>query len=132
MSYLFCLSNSDYLSNKNPNLNNNSNTWNIEGNLDLTGLIVKELDKLNPNWKDNFIISPLENSKPLIQFLIDNLTNQLIFNIIIVYLLLMLLIILIGNLLINKDNKFSTLKTYPFGFYFSNLLVKLFSFLHVS
>jgi len=108
------------------------NMCNISGNVEQTSKIVQELDKLDPNWKEGFINSPLEIGNSLTQFVLEALSNQLIFNFVTVYLLIMLLIIFICKLVLSKDIQFTNLKKYPLGNYINKFLVKYISIWQTS
>ena len=124
------------------NLNSSSNKFTktykdnittITSQKEETNQVINELNKLDPDWKDNFWVeSPADMSQPIFEKLIDILTDQLYINIIIVYLLFMLTIILIIKLLINKDYKFEFLNKYPLGSYLSKFLVFYISIWHRS
>ena len=93
--------------------NFNLNQLNIENipnlNLGGTSRTIQELNKINPNWRDTFINSPLESDKILYQFVLDTLNNNLILHFISTYLLIMLLIILITKLNLT-NSKFNFLE----------------------
>jgi len=94
----------------------------VDSDQNTTSKVLKALDETNPNWRDMFASSPLDNSENL-QFFIDLLTNHLLLNYIILYLLIMLLIILIIKLLVanspekkrNITARLEKIKKYPLG-----------------
>lgn len=57
--------------------------------------IISALDKSNPDWRDSFIHSPLDDN--LILSIMDILSNNLLLNFITLYLLIMLLLLLLSN-----------------------------------
>ena len=113
--------------NYNENFNINTNTLEIISNREQTSKVISELDKINPNWRDIFINSPLESDNPIIKFILDSLTNSLILNFICIYLLIMLLIILIIKFILSSNINFDGLNKYPLGNYINRYLVKFIS-----
>lgn len=88
--------------------------------------VLTELNKQNPNWKDLFIKSPLENTELLrinraIEYLNINLTLQFI----ILYLIFMVLFIFTSKLLIENNIKLEGLKKLPLGYYIELILSKI-------
>ena len=77
------LHNLDY----NENFNVNTNTLEIISNGEQTSKVIDELDKFNPNWRDNFINSPLESENPVTQFILNSLMDSLMLDFISIYLL---------------------------------------------
>ena len=126
------ISKNNLINNTSEDLNNEFNKFNFTVSPEDTAKILKELDQLKPDWKNQFsdfsINSPLEPDNSLIQFVLDALNNHLIINFITVYLLLMLLFIIICKFTLNKDTKFNRLEKYPLGIYFNKLLIKYLSF----
>jgi hypothetical protein len=113
--------------NYNENFNINTNTLEIISNREQTSKVISELDKTNPNWRYIFINSPLESDNPIIKFILDSLTNNLILNFICIYLLIMLLIILIIKFILSSNINFDRLNKYPLGNYINRFLVKFIS-----
>lgn len=109
-----------------------SNTYKITGNLDETNKVISELEKVDPNWKDKFIPSPLESDSSLTQFVVEALNTHLFLNFIIVYLLVMLLLIFICKLVLNKNTEFQNLNKYPLGNLINKILVKYISIWQTS
>ena len=91
-------------------------------NLEETSNIIQELNKINPNWKNNFINSPLEPEK--IQFILDSINDNIILHFISTYLLVILLIILITKLVLLNLNYLNKFKLNKF---FKYLLIKYIS-----
>nr|YP_004376360.1 hyp4 [Moniliophthora roreri]ADO51587.1 hyp4 [Moniliophthora roreri] len=85
--------------------------------------VIKALEENNPNWKDSFIHSPLENN----QFIIDILSNNLLLQFIVLYLLIMLILIISSKFLLNESSEFKTINSLPFGGVISYLLKKYIS-----
>lgn len=82
-------------------------------NLEETSKIIQELNKINPNWKNYFINSPLEPDK--INCILDSINDNIILHFISTYLLVILLIILIIKLVLlnlNYLNKFKLNKIF--------------------
>jgi hypothetical protein len=124
------------------NLNNGTSQITNNGNTDASSEILNELEKLDPNWKDNLIVkSPLENGEALNNFIIDNffiksplengeaitkifietLTDNLILHFIILYFIVALTIIIFCKFNLPKNPQFPKIKSLPFG----NLIHKL-------
>ena len=103
-------------------LNNGTSQITINGNTEASSKILTELDKLDPNWKDNFFVkSPLENGDAITKFFIETLTDNLILHFIILYFIVGLTIIIFCKFNLPKDPQFPKIKTLPFG----NLIHKL-------
>jgi hypothetical protein len=84
-------------------------------NLEEASKTIQELNKINPNWKNSFINSPLEPDK--IQFILDSINDNIILHFISTYLLVILLIILITKLVLlnlNYLNKFKLNKIFKY------------------
>jgi len=75
--------------------------------------IISALDQQNPNWRDSFINSPLEEN--LISHIITVLSNNLLLHFIILYLLIMLLIIFTSKFIIKDNIEFTKIQNYPLG-----------------
>jgi hypothetical protein len=75
--------------------------------------ILSALDQQNPNWKDSFINSPLEEN--LFPHIIDVLSNNLLLHFIILYLLIMLLIIFTCKFILKDNIEFTKIKNNPLG-----------------
>ena len=117
------LSNLDY----NEKFNVNTNTLEIISNEEQTSKVIDELDKINPNWRDNFINSPLESENPVTQFILNSLMDSLMLDFISIYLLWNLLVILIIKLILSNNINFDKLNKYPLGIYINKYLVKFIS-----
>ena len=91
-------------------------------NLEETSKTIQELNKINPNWKNNFINSPLEPNK--INCILDSINDNIILHFISTYLLVILLIILITKLVLLNLNYLNKFKLNKF---FKYLLIKYIS-----
>nr|YP_009710643.1 hypothetical protein [Amanita inopinata]QFZ98592.1 hypothetical protein [Amanita inopinata] len=107
-------------------------TVQIEGDTEVSSKVINEIEKINPNWKDSFINSPLENGEVLNQYLIENLTNNLLLHLIMLYLIIMLIIIITCKFILNDNNQFSKIKNLPLGNFISKILTKSISVWQIS
>jgi hypothetical protein len=82
--------------------------------------VLQTLDQYNPNWKDLFISSPLENIDLITNMLYDNLMLDYI----ILYLLVMLLIIISCKFVVSEDIDSKTIKRFVFSDFLSKLIKK--------
>jgi hypothetical protein len=85
------------------------------------------LNDSQPNWKDSFIHSPLENES-LRLFISDNLYNNLLLQFIVLYLLFMLLIIISCRILLKNNidlGKFKKSKISVFFFSYLELYINI-------
>jgi hypothetical protein len=91
-------------------------------NLEETSKTIQELNKINPNWKNSFINSPLEPDK--INCILDSIKDIITLHFISTYLLVILLIILITKLVLLNLNY---LKKFKLNKIFKSLLIKYIS-----
>nr|YP_009710705.1 hypothetical protein [Amanita phalloides]QFZ98654.1 hypothetical protein [Amanita phalloides]WLF85165.1 hypothetical protein [Amanita phalloides] len=104
--------------------NSNSNII-LEGDKEVCSNVIKELDKVDPNWKDSFNVnSPIEKGELLNPILMDNLQDNYLLHFIILYLLFMLVIIFTCKLILKENHQFPILKKLPKG----NLIQKFFTY----
>lgn len=105
----------------------------IDGNKEASSKVINEIEKLDPNWKDKFSIqSPLENGDVINQFLIDNLTNNFLLHIIILYLLTVLIFIIFCKFNLNIQNQLLKIQNLPFGNLIYKILNKIISLWQMS
>jgi hypothetical protein len=114
---------------KNLDIREINNKLEIKGTQDQSNSVIEELNKSYPNWKEDFINSPLENGdvNSIKLFLIETLTNNLILQFIIIYLMIMFIIIFTCKLIIEKDIQLNKIKEYPLGNYIYYILEKYIS-----
>src|SRR5258708_18606759 len=97
-------------------LNNGTSQITIKGKTEASSKILIELEKIDPNWKDNFFIkSPLEHGDAITKFFIETLTDNLLLHFIILYFIVILTIIIICKLNLPKEPQFPKIKSLPFG-----------------
>jgi hypothetical protein len=107
----------------NVNLVTSNGSPSLTGNVEISP-ILSEAKKVKVDWS---ALSPLENNNSLIGYLIDNLNNHLIINIVTVYLLLIVFFIICCKFLLNNNleikylNKIIIFK-YPIGIKFNNFI----------
>jgi hypothetical protein len=120
-----------------PSFNLNYSDKIIDGKRYLTSMadenssrIIASLEENNPNWRDSFIHSPLEENQ--LQFIINTLSNNLLLNFIILYLLIMLLLIISCKFLVKDNIEFKSIKNYRLGKALSYIINKYISIWKVS
>jgi hypothetical protein len=124
--------NSSQLNVSNDSLNGNIKIV-IDGNKEASSKVISEIEKLDPNWKDKFSInSPLENGDVINQILIDNLTNNFLLHIIILYLLTVLIFIIFCKFNLNLQNQLLKIQSLPFGNLIHKILSKIISLWQIS
>lgn len=75
--------------------------------------VLSALDQQNPNWRDSFINSSLEEN--LFPHIIEVLSNNLLLHFIILYLLIMLLIIFTCKFILKDNIEFTRIQNNPLG-----------------
>lgn len=110
------------LKNKNINIESSDGDFNSE--------IISKLDNIRPDWKDQFVPSPLEDN--LTNHIIDVLSNNLLLHFIILYLLIMLLIIISCKFIIKDNIEFTKIQNNPLGAWVKYLINKIISIWKVS
>ena len=110
------------LENKNINIESSDGDFNSE--------IISKLDNIRPDWKDQFVPSPLEDN--LTNHIIDVLSNNLLLHFIILYLLIMLLIIISCKFIIKDNIEFTKIQNNPLGAWVKYLINKIISIWKVS
>jgi hypothetical protein len=94
--------------------------------MNLTPLNPNPITLPNPNWKDLFINSPLENTELLrINRAIEYLNINLSLHYLILYLIFMVLLIFTSKLLIENNSKLEAIKKLPLGYYIHFILNKI-------
>lgn len=83
-----------------------------------TSDVIKQLDLMNPNWRDSFINSPLElGDNSLVSFLFTSLSNSLYLHYICLYLIFMLIVIYTCKYIIDRNINLEPIKIIYLGKY---------------
>lgn len=99
-------------------------------NHQINSQVISAFDQQNPNWRDSFIQSPLEEN--LTPHIINVLSYNLILHFIILYLLIMLLIIISCKFIIKENIEFTKIQNNPLGVWVKYTINKFISIWKVS
>lgn len=111
-----------------PVVTSQSDTLSIKGDQKVSSSVLDKLEQVEPNWKDKFISnSPIENSEAFLQFISNQINNNLYLHFAIFYLLVMLLIIFTSKWAIDNNIQFNWLKSTAIGKFFHSILMKYLS-----